>query len=211
MELQELQEQEKKQKLTNSEKQKLEKLQQRARFGRKLTDEEQEYLEELKTESIEDLTRQEKSDLNTLEALDKEEETSIRNSTKGRHLAGKAKYKHWCDSFNSTIRAAQSKQGLSSDWRESPFVRAMKMSVTDQWNDLYLAHAYPFLYARKLNYAFSNHGWECFLVLYGKLGLHLIVLMSLTLIIVGGYRALANCGSFAPSDSKLGIFAKQVR
>ena len=88
----------------------------------------------------------------------------------------------------------------------------MKMSVTDQWNDIYLAHAYPFLYARKLRYAFANHWWERFLIAYGMLGLHLIVLVSLTLIIVGGYRTLANCQLFAPTNSSwiLGVFATQV-
>ena len=88
------------------------------------------------------------------------------------------------------------------------------MSVSDdsrdEWNDIYLAHAYPFLYARKLRYAFASHWWESFLILYGKLGLHLVTLVTLTIIIVSGYRTLAKCDLFAPEGSLLGIFARQV-
>ncbi len=86
----------------------------------------------------------------------------------------------------------------------------MNMSVSDEWNDMYLAHAYPFLYARKLRYAFGYHLWESFLILYGMLGLHLVTLVAITIVIVGGYRTLANCDLFAPTNSSLGIFATQV-
>jgi hypothetical protein len=87
--------------------------------------------------------------------------------------------------------------------------RAMAMSVSDHWNDLYLARAYPFLYARKLRYALASHVWEWFLIFYGSSGLHYVVLLGLTLIIVGGYRSLARCERFAPSDSIAGIFSAQ--
>ncbi len=76
--------------------------------------------------------------------------------------------------------------------RGSPFVRAMKMSVTDECNDIYLAHAYPFLYARKLRYAFVNHFWERFLVSYGMWGLQLVVLIIIAITIVGGYCTAAQ-------------------
>ena len=87
----------------------------------------------------------------------------------------------------------------------------MKMSVSDEWNDMYLAHAYPFLYARKLRYAFANHLWERFLIFYGMWGMHLLVLIIITIAIVGGYRTTAQCNRFAPDGYKwLGVFAKQV-
>jgi hypothetical protein len=85
------------------------------------------------------------------------------------------------------------------------------MSVTDEWNDVYLAHAYPFLYARKLRYAFANHFWERFLIAYGMWGMHLVVLVVVAIAIVGGYRTVAQCHRFAPKgDAWLGNFAKQV-
>ncbi len=209
----------------NDSKAKLEILRQRAKFGRNLTARDQKDLEdlkEMKAKGIE-LTSEQETMLDKLVWFDKNEERCIRNCTKGRHLAEKAKYARWCGEFNKTIlnpndfietirkpKGVSGQHSLHSKWGKAPFVRAMRMSVTDQWNDIYMAHAYPFLYARKVHYAFSNHWWECFLILYGKLGLHLVVLMALTLIIVGGYRALANCDRFAPDGSVLGIFAKQV-
>ena len=36
---------------------------------------------------------------------------------------------------------------------------AMEMSTSEYFNDLYLARAYPFLYARKLGYAARSHWW----------------------------------------------------
>jgi hypothetical protein len=123
----------------------------------------------------------------------------------------------WKKRFEATI---QDKKGqLSNDWHDwdepgnggSPFVRAMRMSVTDEWNDFYLAHAYPFLYARKLRYAFANHFWERFLIFYGMWGMHLVVLVIVAIAIVGGYRTVAQCHRFAPKgDAWLGVFAKQV-
>jgi hypothetical protein len=82
--------------------------------------------------------------------------------------------------------------------------RAIAMSKSDHWNDLYLARAYPFLYARKLRYALSRHWWETFLFHYGSLGLHLVVLVCLSLLIVGGYRSLAQCNRFAAGGSVFG-------
>jgi hypothetical protein len=125
----------------------------------------------------------------------------------------------WMDRFDENIRGKKSE--LSDNWNDwndadpeaggSPFVRAMKMSVTDQWNDIYLAHAYPFLYARKLRYAFANHLWERFLVFYGMWGMHLVMLIIIAIAIVGGYRTVAQCDRFAQdSEAWLGVFAKQV-
>jgi hypothetical protein len=128
--------------------------------------------------------------------------------------------KCWADKFNDVINELRGRTTAqcswwccgSSGWGDGdPFVRTMQMSVTDQWNDMYLAHAYPFLYARKLHYAFANHTWERFLLSYGKMGLHIFVLIFLTLLIVGGYRTFANCDRFARSNSTFGIFATQVR
>jgi hypothetical protein len=87
--------------------------------------------------------------------------------------------------------------------------RALAMSVSDHWNDLYLARAYPFLYARKLRYALAGHLWERFLVFYGSVGLHYLVLVCITVIIVAGYRSLAHCERFAPQGSSYGIFGAQ--
>ena len=87
--------------------------------------------------------------------------------------------------------------------------RALAMSASDHWNDLYLARAYPFLYARKLRYALAGHAWERFLVAYGANGLHYLVLVGLTVVIVGGYRSLARCERFAPPGSSFGIFGAQ--
>jgi hypothetical protein len=119
--------------------------------------------------------------------------------------------KRWADKFNRVIDDLRVGVAARCTWwccgssgwgKGDPFVRTMQMSVTDDWNDMYLAHAYPFLYARKLNYAFANHTWEHFLLAYGKMGLHIFVLIFLTLLIVGGYRTFANCDRFARSDSK---------
>ena len=85
--------------------------------------------------------------------------------------------------------------------------RALQMSVPDShWNDLYLAKAYPFLYARKMRYAYSSraHLWERFLIFYGKSGLHYFFLVAISLLIVGGYRTLARCDRFSPSGSVFG-------
>jgi hypothetical protein len=87
--------------------------------------------------------------------------------------------------------------------------RALAMSVSDHWNDLYLARAYPFLYARKLRYVLAGHLWERFLVFYGSFGLHYPVLVCISVIIVGGYRSLARCERFAPQGSSFGIFGAQ--
>ncbi len=122
--------------------------------------------------------------------------------------------KRWAERFNNVIRESRKDAAGcgSSGWGDSiPFVRTMQMSVTDHWNDMYLAHAYPFLYARKLQFAFANHTWERFLLAYGKMGLHIFVLIFLTLLIVGGYRTLARCDRFARTNSTLGVFATQVR
>jgi hypothetical protein len=180
-----------------------------AKFGRKLTAKEQLRLEKLKKEKRQvRLSKAQEDELEALIKLDKEEVSAIQNSTKGRHLAETEPYKErWCIKFNSAIKNAPN---LSSDWGDSPFVRAMNMSVSDEWNDMYLAHAYPFLYARKLRYAFGFHLWENFLILYGKLGLHLVALVVITVVIVAGYRTLAKCDLFAPTNSSLGIFATQV-
>ncbi len=133
---------------------------------------------------------------------------AIWERTKQRRSEELKTYKErWSDLFNKTIR---NESTLTSHWGKKPFVRAMKMSVSDHWNDIYLAHAYPYLYARKLRYAFASHLWESFLILYGKLGFHLFVLTSLTIIIVAGYRVLAQCHRFAPEGSLLGIFSRQV-
>ncbi len=100
---------------------------------------------------------------------------------------------------------------LATEPSVSAFDRAIQMSETDEWNDVYLAHAYPFLYECKLRYAFASHYWERFLVIYGMYGMHLLVLISIALAIVGGYRALARCDRFAPDgEAWLGVFARQV-
>jgi hypothetical protein len=121
------------------------------------------------------------------------------------------KYERWASRFDNAINEAIKEKTLCrDDWGDSPFECAMDMSVTDEWNDIYLAHAYPFLYARKLRYAFASHAWERFLIVYGKLGLHLVVLIGISLAIVGGYRSLAQCHRFAPDGDWAGIFARQV-
>ncbi len=133
-------------------------------------------------------------------------EQAIFQSTKDLQLAETSRYRaRWADRFNETIggltgppdgpagpseacwRAVRAMftcaRWCPAGWRApgaEPFVRAMHMSVTDQWNDMYLAHAYPFLYARKLRYAFASHAWERFLIIYGKMGLHILVLQCLT-------------------------------
>jgi hypothetical protein len=56
------------------------------------------------------------------------------------------------------------------------------------------------LYARKLclvRYALVGHLSESFLVFYCSSGMHYLVLLGLTLIIVAGYRSIANCERFA--------------
>ncbi len=128
------------------------------------------------------------------------------------------KFKYWKTLFDKTI--VTEKKLLWNDWDDwdeagnklrSPFVRAMNMSMSVEWNDVYLAHAYPFLYARKMRYAFANHAWERFLIFYGMWGMHLIALICITLAIVGGYRSFAHCDRFAPAGSEwLSVFARQV-
>ncbi len=146
------------------------------------------------------------------------DEKSIVKSTNEMYYAETKKYnERWADTFNRVINENRAVARCpwwccgSSGWGAGkPFDRTMQMSVTDEWNDMYLAHAYPFLYARKLLYAFADHTWERFLLAYGKMGLHIFVLIFLTLLIVGGYRTLAQCGRFARRDSTLGVFATQV-
>ncbi len=87
--------------------------------------------------------------------------------------------------------------------------RALVMSMSDDLNDLYLARAYPFLYALNLHYALTGHAWERFLDFYGCYCLHYLVLVCLSVIIVGGYRHLACCKRFAPTGSSFGIFGMQ--
>jgi hypothetical protein len=156
-----------------------------------------------------------------------ENDNVVFDQTKGIYLTETNKYKErWADNFNKTIKTLPKRSAVRSilscacwssgpiGWGESdvdPFVRIMQMSVSDQWNDMYLAHAYPFLYARKLRYVFASHWWERFLSVYGKFGLHILVLVFLTLVIVGGYRTLAKCDRFAPTNSSMQIFARQVR
>jgi hypothetical protein len=76
---------------------------------------------------------------------------------------------------------------------------AMEMSTSEYFNDLYLARAYPFLYARKLGYAARSHWWEHFLIFYGGTGVHYIVLIAMSLTIILGYRHLAQCSRFGDS------------
>jgi hypothetical protein len=76
---------------------------------------------------------------------------------------------------------------------------ALKMSTSDHWNDLYLARAYPFLYARKIRYAAKSHAWERFLIAYGGTGVHYVVLFAMSLAIILGYRHLAQCSRFGGS------------
>ena len=150
---------------------------------------------------------------------DQDSEEAIFKGTQAMYDAETEKFEErWRKKFNKTIQTFQEAQArctwwrcCSSSWGLDPFVQTMQMSVTDHWNDIYLAHAYPFLYARKLHYAFANHWWERFLLAYGKMGLHIFVLIFLTLVIVGGYRNLARCDRFAPTNSTLGVFATQVR
>jgi hypothetical protein len=73
---------------------------------------------------------------------------------------------------------------------------ALDMSSSEHFNDLYLARAYPFLYARKLRYVMASHWWEHFHIRYGAMGLHYVVLFLMSLIIILGYRELAQCRRF---------------
>jgi hypothetical protein len=79
--------------------------------------------------------------------------------------------------------------------------RAMKMSGSNKYNDLYLARQYPFFYARKFSTHFTGHLGEGFLVWYGHLGLHFLLLLALALSIVGAYRAAARCDRYTSSSS----------
>jgi hypothetical protein len=153
------------------------------------------------------------------EAASKRQEKAIVDSTEEIYSAETKKYKErWADPFNKAIKDCKGRRGARGSswagwggWGDDPFVHAMQMSVTDHWNDMYLAHAYPFLYARKIRYAFAAHFWELILLVYGKFNMYIYILIGLTLIIVGGYRTSANCDFFASTDSMLGIFATQVR
>jgi hypothetical protein len=81
---------------------------------------------------------------------------------------------------------------------------ALQMSTSEHWNDIYLAKAYPFLYARKIQYAVKSHAWESFLIFYSGTGLHYIVLIAMSLTIILGYRHLAQCSRFGDGS----VFAK---
>ena len=147
---------------------------------------------------------------NRLRLLEEKEDKEIFDKVedkRNKQQEGSKAKKHstWQKHFNIDLK------GLWGDLKgTTPLVQAMNMSTTEHWNDVYLAHAYHFLYARKLRYVFSSHWWEVFLVYYGKLGLHFIVLAIVTIAIVCWYRSHAQCDRFASEGSSLGIFSVQV-
>ncbi len=198
-------------KLSNKDAVELEKLQSRAMSAQKLSPTEFKDLLVLREgRRKKKLSKLQFDTLLKLERLDRLEYEAIANSAEGNFKYEMEKHEGWKKCFDAVI---EEEKASCPDWNRScsPFVRAMQMSVSDHWNDIYLAHAYPFLYAQKLNYAFANHFWERFLLLYGKWALHIIVLIILSVSIVGGYRSLAQCHRFAPAGSNMGIFALQVK
>ncbi len=101
-----------------------------------------------------------------------------------------------CDYYKKTVDLEKLMDQFDKEMKPLTAKGALKMSTSEHWNDIYLARAYPFLYARKIQYAVKSHAWERFLMFYGGTGLHYVVLVAMSLTIILGYRHLAQCGRF---------------